>query len=235
MSSKKYDATRLAITFKTLLVIFATIFGIIGLVCVISPERVVFNVVVVDEFRLQLGLQEEKMHQQDAEAQAHKDTVMAMLKSSMSGISSLFESSDDVSKEDLAKIREQLGQVENNLIYTKPEAVSITEPTSMMGGAMLFYAFMCIYQLTLDLPVLIDLRNVYIHWMWFGSGLIAIVAASSGHGRNMENSSFVMALIVFYVAGMVAFGIMERSFHSYFRDHGNLIKYTLSDEDDEEQ
>lgn len=230
MSGKKYDATRLAATFKTILFIFACIFGIVGFICMIAPNKVVFSVIVADEFREQLGLQEEKSSAKDE--QIHKDTVMSMLKSSMSGLSSMFDNEEEISKEELAKIQKQLQQVETHLIYTKPETVAVTEPTSLMGGSMLFYAALCVYQLMMDLNQIIDMKNIYVHWLWFVCGLVAIVTASSGHGRNLENSNFVTILIVCYVVGMFTFGILERKFHGFIQKHGKMSKPCLSESDE---
>lgn len=228
MSKKQYEASRIAIIFKVTLAIYALVFGIIGIWCLASPESVVFNHVVVDEFRQQLGLQVAP-----AEEKIHKDTVMNMLTSSLSGLSSLFEKSDEISKEDLARIRDQLNQVENNLIYTKPEAVSMTEPTSLEGGSMLFYAGLCIYQLMMTIPALVQVSSVYVHWIWFGCKIIAIISAASGHGRGLENSGFVTTLIVFYSIGMVVYAFIERWIHSFNSKHGPLSKEDLSDNEEE--
>lgn len=231
MTERKYAASRIAIIFKTVLFIYAIFFGIIGIWCITSPESVVFNHVVVDEFRQQLGLQTEQVHNEE---KVHKDTVMNMLQSSLTGLSSLFENSNEISKADLAKIRDQLSQVENNLIYTKPEAVSVTEPTSLEGGSMLFYALFCVYQLMMDNFTLVNTANIYIHWIWFGCKIIAIIAAASGHGRGLENSGFVTALIVFYAGGLVVYGFIERWIHSFNNQHGSTFKLNISDQSDDE-
>lgn len=229
MSDVKFAALNLAKQYKVLLFIFACIFSVIGLICVISPGTVVFNVVVSDEFREQLGIQEEKNKPMDE--QLHKETVMSMLKSSMNGLSSLFDNSDEISRDEVIKIRDMLTSVQNNLIYNKPEAVAVTEPTSILGGAFLFYALMCVYQLSMSTCQLLDLKNVYLHGIWFGCGIVAIIAASSGHGRNMENSKFVIALIVFYVLGAVAFIILERMMHGFMHKYPRAIKHEFMSND----
>lgn len=230
MTAQRYAAAQLIKKYKVLLFIFACIFSIIGVVCVVSPETVVFNVVITDEFREQLGIQEAKSAPLDE--QIHKDTVMSMLKNSMNGLSSLFDSSDEISREEVARIRDMLSSVQNNLVYSKPEAVSITEPTAILGGTFLFYAMMCVYQLTMSDSQLLDLRNVYLHGIWYGCCLVAIISASAGHGRNLENSKFVIALIVFYITGAVAFVILERMMHGYMHKFPPA-RYSISSSDDD--
>jgi hypothetical protein len=190
------------------------IFAIIGLSAVLFPEYVVFNYAITDSYREQLGINDEWEQQERELANKKKkdESVTKMLDDAMDSIGHLFLSNNEADaakkKAEIDLTIQKLKQARENLIYTKPESVSMTAPTRMLGGALCFYVFFCISHLRLQGSSSNRFLNqdlVNVHSYWFMCGIIAATAASVGHGNGLATSWLMILLIVVNITGFIVY------------------------------
>ena len=211
MDEQDLKRIRILRHYKFILRVSILLFGILGFFCLLWPETVVFNYAVTDQYRAQLGIPEHTVDLQ--EEQLKKEGIMHSFEKSIEKLGSVF-SSGTLKQEDVQAAITQLKQIQESMIYTKPEAVSMTAPTRLVGGFMLFYACYCLFT-SRNNNKLIERSSILIHLLWFVWSLVAECAAAVGHGNNLATSWLMITLVGTSVIGLFFYLFLERRLTRY--------------------
>lgn len=174
------------------------LWGTVGIISIINPTAVMFNVVVDEEYRSKLeegkamknsvALLEEKKKEEERGATAITNFLNELLRS------------DKASDQDKTAVMHVLELASEKMESAKCAAVVVTAPIKVYGAACIYYAVTCLFMWLEE----VQLRSfsTSTHLAWYVCSIIGYALAATGHGRTMESSNFTFLMLV--VSGIMS-------------------------------
>lgn len=244
-SPEQYRRAQTRRFIRWLLIIQVCVWGVVGVMALVYPHSIVFNVVISDEYSEHFRVM---THHQLALAdqQAAADILAAQVADDSSVIGSLLNkifSAADTTAQDKAAVMSELQESAFLIAKMHPEMVAMTMPTQIVGACYLFFAIMSAIMRLDDFSLVPSIATPYI--LWFVTSAVGMAVASAGRGEGMASSNFTFTMLGLSVLGaFVWFGLRERLTSilqqappevrdAYFAGGGRLV--ARFDDDDEER
>jgi hypothetical protein len=169
------------------------VWGTVGIIAIINPTAVMFNVVIDEEYRNKMeegkamknsvALLEEKKKEEERGATAITNFLNELLRS------------DKASDQDKTAVMHVLELASEKMESAKCAAVVVTAPIKVYGAACIYYAVTCLFMWLEE----VQLRSFSTasHLAWYVCSIIGYALAATGHGRTMESSNFTFLMLVF--------------------------------------
>lgn len=185
---------------------------IIGLLALISPARIMFTVVIDEEYRHQYDIDTHSQLRLEEEYVKEKqkfDAINPSVGSLFANIFSKFYSSAEVTPEDKQGLTRQLGMLSTELAKNA-QKVAMTGPTQIYGAVALYFACMSFnthwYRLSSDyFDESITTHSIF----WYAFNIIGFAAASTGRGEGIGSSTFLIVMLVSCFVGFIFWFFMR--------------------------
>lgn len=200
---------------RRLFIVGLLIWGAVGVIAVIDPTAVMFNVVVDEEYRSKL--EEGKRMQESVARLEEKKKEEERGANVIIGFLNELLRSEKLNEKDREKDRTAVMHVlelaSEKLQSAHCAAVVVTAPIKVYGAACIFYALTCMFLWFEEVRMLASVTST--HLAWYTCSLIGYALSTAGHGRTMESSIFTTCMLAFSAIMAIAWIIMRERIMSY--------------------
>lgn len=200
---------------RRLLFLGLLIWGAVGVMAVIDPTSVMFNVVVDEEYRSQLE-EGKNLQEQAALLERKKEEEERGAKFIINFLNDLLRSEKMSEKErekDKTAIMHVLELASEKVHSAHCAAVVVTAPIKVYGAACIYYALTCMFLWFEEVRMNTSVTSA--HLAWYACSLIGYALATAGHGRTMESSFFTLCMLGFSAVMAVAWVVMRERIMRY--------------------